>query len=44
MELTIHYKGKLRNATELESLINEVKEIAVSNSWDYFIFEDAFKR
>ena len=44
MGLSIHYNGKLNKATELALLINEVKEIAVTKKWRYFIFEDTFEQ
>lgn len=43
MGLSIHYKGRLKNVTELQSLIDEVKDVAITNQWDYFIFENEFK-
>lgn len=42
MGLTIHYNGKLKLASSLSQLIEETKDIAQSNQWDYFVFEDAF--
>lgn len=44
MGLSIHYKGKLKKATELALLIDEVKEIAITKQWRYFVFEDAFQQ
>jgi hypothetical protein len=42
MGLTIHYSGKLKSAAQLTELIEEVKDIANTNEWKYFIFEDKF--
>ncbi len=44
MGLSIHYKGRLTSAETLNALINEVKEIAISNHWEYFVFEDNFNQ
>lgn len=44
MGLSIHYKGKLNKATELALLIDEVKEIAITKQWRYFVFENAFQQ
>jgi hypothetical protein len=43
MGLSIHYNGNLKTASTLKSLIEEVVDIAISNSWSYFIFEEKFK-
>ena len=43
MGLTIHYKGKLKSATDLRALINDVKDVAVAENWDYFVFEEQFE-
>lgn len=43
MGLTIHYKGKLKNVNDLKSLIEDVKDIAIAEKWDYFVFEDQFE-
>jgi len=43
MGLSIHYSGKLKKATELQSLITEVQDIAISNNWNYLVFENAFE-
>lgn len=43
MGLTIHYSGKLKNASELMLLIDEVRDIAIEKEWDYFIFEEEFE-
>lgn len=43
MGLSIHYKGKLNNSTNLKSLIDEVVDVAKIEKWDYFIFEDRFE-
>jgi hypothetical protein len=42
MGLTIHYSGKLKSASQLTELIEEVKDIATTNEWKYFVFEDKF--
>ena len=43
MGLTIHYKGKLKHANDLKSLIDDVKDVAIAEKWDYFVFEDQFE-
>lgn len=43
MGLIIHYKGKLQNANDLKSLIDDVKDVAVAEKWDYFVFEEQFE-
>lgn len=43
MGLTIHYNGKLKNANDLKSLIDDVKDVAIAEKWDYFVFEDQFE-
>jgi hypothetical protein len=43
MGLTIHYRGKLKNANDLKSLIDDVKDVAIAERWDYFVFEDQFE-
>lgn len=43
MGLTIHYSGKLKNASELKSLIDDLKDVAKAENWDYFVFEEQFK-
>lgn len=43
MGLTIHYNGKLKNANDLKSLIDNVKDVAIAEKWDYFVFEDQFE-
>ncbi|MBK9980814.1 MAG: hypothetical protein IPP15_00060 [Saprospiraceae bacterium] len=35
MGLTIHYSGKLRNPSDLQSLIDEATDIAISMQWHY---------
>lgn len=42
MGLTIHYSGKLKSASLLTELIEEIKDIAYTNEWKYFVFEDKF--
>lgn len=43
MGLTIYYKGKLKNANDLKSLIDDAKDVAIAEKWDYFVFEDQFE-
>lgn len=43
MGLSIHYKGKLKDASSLAALIEEVKDIAISKNWSYFIFDECFE-
>jgi hypothetical protein len=43
MGLTIHYKGELKNASDLKSLIDTVKDVAKAEKWDYFVFEEQFE-
>ncbi len=43
MGLSIHYKGSLKNAKDLQLLIEEVVDDAKVNNWDYFIFENEFE-
>jgi hypothetical protein len=42
MGLSIHYSGKLKEATTLPNLIEEVKDIAKIYGWKYHIFEYNF--
>lgn len=42
MGLTIHYSGKLKLASSLPQLIDEIKDIANTNEWKYFVFEEIF--
>ena len=42
MGLSIHYQGKFKNAKLLPSMIEEVVDIAKTNGWEYFIFENEF--
>ncbi len=42
MGLTIHYSGKLKSASLLSELIEEIKDIANTNEWKYFVFEEIF--
>ena len=39
MGITIHYSGRLKAAEILPALIEEVKDIARANDWNYHIFE-----
>jgi len=43
MGVTIHYSGKLNKATELQLMIEEVRDIATEKGWKYFVFEEQFK-
>jgi hypothetical protein len=43
MGLTIHYKGKLKNAKDLKSLIDEIRDVAKAENWNYFVFEEQFE-
>jgi len=43
MGLTIHYSGKLKNASDLKLLIDEVKDVAVAENWKFYILEEAYK-
>ncbi|MFY8188396.1 MAG: hypothetical protein ACOVLC_10605 [Flavobacterium sp.] len=42
MGLSFHYKGKLKKASNLNALIEEVKDIATANHWSYFLLEDKY--
>jgi hypothetical protein len=42
MGLSLHYKGRLNRATDLASLLLEVKEIAIINNWKYHVFDEKF--
>ncbi|PZO31498.1 MAG: hypothetical protein DCF13_00300 [Flavobacteriaceae bacterium] len=44
MGLTIHYKGKLNNANQLKSLIEDVKDVARAEKWSFFVFKEQFER
>jgi hypothetical protein len=44
MGLTIHYKGKLNNANQLKSLIEDVKDVARAEKWSFFVFEEQFEK
>ena len=43
MGLTIHYRGRLKDAAELQSMIAEVRNIAIDKKWEYHIFEEEFE-
>lgn len=43
MGVTIHYSGELKEATQLQSLIEEVRDIAVIKDWHYYNFENQFE-
>ena len=43
MGLTIHYKGKLKRANDLKSLIDDIKDVAKVENWNYFVFEEQFE-
>lgn len=42
MGLCIHYQGNFKNAKNLPSMIEEIVDIAKTNNWNYFIFENEF--
>jgi hypothetical protein len=42
MGLCIYYSGKIKDAESLPLLIEEVKDIAIVNKWDYHIYETSF--
>ncbi|RTY91357.1 hypothetical protein [Flavobacterium sp. GT3R68] len=42
MGLSFHYKGDLKTPQSLQTLIEEILDVAKSNAWDYRIFEDQF--
>jgi hypothetical protein len=42
MGLSIHYQGKFKNANQLPLMIEEIIDIAKTNQWKYFIFENEF--
>ncbi len=42
MGISIHYSGKLKSEKFLPELIEEVKDIAAINKWQYLIFEKEF--
>ena len=44
MGLSIYYSGKLKEATELQQMIEEVQEIAKVHNWEYFVFEPKFDK
>ncbi|WP_396183486.1 hypothetical protein [Flavobacterium sp.] len=44
MGLTIHYSGKLKSASSLPKLIDEVIDVANSNQWEYSVFENKFPK
>lgn len=43
MGLSLHYRGKLKNAPSLQSLIEEAVDFAKIEQWDFFVFEEQFK-
>ena len=43
MGLSFYYKGKLKEAATLKALIEEVKDIAKTNNWSYYLLKDAYK-
>jgi hypothetical protein len=43
MGICINYSGKLKKATDLKSLIDEVSDIAKVENWKHTVFEDAFE-
>jgi hypothetical protein len=42
MGISIHYTGRLKAKNSLPGLIEEVKDIAVTYKWHYYIFEEEF--
>ena len=42
MGLCIYYSGKIKDAASLPLLVEEVKDIAVINKWNYHIYESSF--
>lgn len=42
MGLSIHYQGNFKNPADLPLMIEEVVDIAKTNHWEYFIFENEF--
>lgn len=42
MGLTLHYSGSFRPDASLPQMIEEVKDIAQVNNWEYFLFETDF--
>lgn len=42
MGLTIHYSGKLKSASQLYELIDEARDIAIGNDWDYDVFHEKY--
>jgi hypothetical protein len=43
MGICINYSGKLKKATDLQTLIEEVSDIAKVENWKHIVFEDAFE-
>jgi hypothetical protein len=43
MGLTLHYTVRLRHIERLPELVAEVKDICISLTWNYFLFDDIFK-
>lgn len=42
MGLTVHYNGKLKEASSLQKLIEEVIDIAKTEQWNYYVFDERF--
>ncbi len=42
MGLTIHYQGKFRPSASLQEMISEVKDVAESHKWKYYLFREEF--
>jgi len=42
MGLSIHYSGSFNPKASLQAMIEEVKDIAETYKWKYFVFEDEF--
>ncbi|MEC5164428.1 hypothetical protein RCH18_000144 [Flavobacterium sp. PL11] len=42
MGLSVHYKGQLKKSSSLKHLIDALADIAKTEMWNYFIFEEQF--
>lgn len=42
MGLSVHYKGQLKKPSSLKNLIDALADIAKTEMWNYFIFEEQF--
>lgn len=43
MEITIHYKGKAKGLEAIDGLIEKLKQIAITFSWNYGIIDEEVK-